>query len=333
MDRSKKDWQRILPGLVISLLSLAVVFYFVDLGQLRDALRLADYRLVLIGLVGSLVWLAVRGLAWQALLKQSASFRQVFLALNEGYLLNNFLPFRLGEVGRAFLLARKAGLDFWQVLSSILIERSLDLLLAAGLLLSTLPLVAGASWARQASILVGIVVLAGMVVLYLLARNRDWALRLFDHFAERWKLLNRLGGKILPAFLSGLSILTDEAQFIRAAGLMILDWALAFFQYYLLMRAFFPEAKPLWAAFSLGVTALGIAVPSSPGAVGVMELSLVGALSIFGLNPSTALAFALTSHIIQYLTTGALGIYALSKEGESLVGLYRRVRGVQKDEG
>ena len=318
---------------MISLLSLAVVFYFADLRQLRDALKLADYRLVLVGLVGSLLWLAVRGLAWRALLKQSASFSQVFLSLNEGYLLNNFLPFRLGEVGRAFLLARKAGLDFWRVISSILIERSLDLFLAAGLLFSTLPLVAGASWARQAAIIVGIAVLAGMVVLYLLALNRDWALRLFDRLAGRWSLLKRLGGKILPAFLSGLSILTEGLQFVRAAGLMILDWMLALLQYYLLMRAFLPEAKPLWVAFSLGVTALGIAIPSSPGAVGVMELSLVGALSIFGLNPSTALAFALTSHFIQYLTTGVIGIYALAKDGESLAGLYHRVRGIKKDEG
>ena len=33
----------------------------------------------------------------------------------------------VGEIGRAFLLGKKADLDFWQVLSSILIERILDL--------------------------------------------------------------------------------------------------------------------------------------------------------------------------------------------------------------
>ena len=54
--------------------------------------------------------------------------------------------------------------------------------------------------------------------------------------------------------------------------------------------------------------------------------SLVGALSVFGLDPSVALAFALTAHLIHYFTTGVIGAYALVKDGESLTGLYRRVR-------
>ncbi|HSB00032.1 MAG TPA: lysylphosphatidylglycerol synthase domain-containing protein, partial [Anaerolineales bacterium] len=94
----------------------------------------------------------------------------------------------------------------------------------------------------------------------------------------------------------------------------------------LLLAAFFPGAKLVWAAFSLGVAALGIAAPSSPGALGVMELAIVGALSLFGLNASTALAFAITAHLMQYLTTGVLGAYFLAKDGESLTGLYRRIK-------
>ncbi len=303
-----------------------MVLYFADLRQFIQALKLADYRLIACGVLLSLLWLVVRGFAWRTLLQGKASFIQVFGTLNEGYLLNNVLPFRLGEVGRAFLLGHKANLDFWLVLSSILIERALDLLLAAGLLLSTLPFVVGASWARQAAIAAGGIVLLGLVALYLLARNRDWALSLFERLSARWPLIYRLGGKVLPSFLSGLGVLTNGSQFLRAALWMILNWVIAIFQYYVLMTAFFPGAKPVWAAFSLGVAALGIAAPSSPGAVGVMELAIVGALSLFNLNASTALAFAITAHLIQYLTTGVLGAYFLAKDGESLLGLYRRIR-------
>jgi len=89
--------------------------------------------------------------------------------------LNNLLPFRLGEVGRAFLLSRKAGLGFWQVLSTIVIERILDLSMAVGLLFSTLPFVVGATWAREAAFLVGGMVILGLVVLYILARSRERA--------------------------------------------------------------------------------------------------------------------------------------------------------------
>jgi hypothetical protein len=47
---------------------------------------------------------------------------------------------------------------------------------------------------------------------------------------------------------------------------------------------------------------------------------------LFGLDPSVALAFALTAHLINYLVTGLLGAYALSQEGETLINLYHSVR-------
>jgi uncharacterized protein (TIRG00374 family) len=77
----------------------------------------------------TLLWLVCRGKAWHTLLRRRAAYRDVFFTLNEGYLINNILPFRLGEVARAYLLGRKAHLSFWDVLSTVLIERFLDLAL------------------------------------------------------------------------------------------------------------------------------------------------------------------------------------------------------------
>ncbi len=318
-----------MPGLAVSAISLGIVLYFADLRKLSEALRLANYRLMLLAIPVTLTWLGVRGLVWRTLLQDKASYSAVFWTLNEGYLLNNLLPFRLGEVGRGFLLSRKSPLEFWQVLSTIVIERILDLAMAVGLLLSTLPFVVGATWARQASLAVGGAVILGLAVLYILARNRRRAQSLFERLGQRWPWMLRLGGRAVTSFLSGLSVLTDGFRFLRAVGWMIVNWLVAIFQYYVLVHAFFPDARLLWAAFSLGVAALGIAAPSSPGALGVLELSIVGALSLFGLDPSTALALAITTHIVQYLVTGALGAYALARDGESLIGLYRRVRGLK----
>jgi uncharacterized protein (TIRG00374 family) len=118
-------------------------------------------------------------------------------------------------------------------------------------------------------------------------------------------------------------------QFLFALGWILLNWAIAIGQHYLLLTAFLPDAKPLWAAFGLAASALGIAAPSSPGAVGLLELSLVGALSLFQVDPSVALAFALTVRFTQYLPTSLLGGYALANDGESLLDLYRKLRRVK----
>jgi glycosyltransferase 2 family protein len=305
-----------------------VVFYFADLDDMLQAIRYADYRLVAGGVVLTLVWLLVRSLAWRNLLQEKASYRAVFFTLNAGYLLNNLLPFRVGEVGRAFLLGRKSPLGFWQVISSILIERALDLALAAGLLLATIPFVVGAEWAIQGAVISAVVVLGGLLLLYVIARNRQWAEERFERLGNRWPFLLKVGGSRVGAFLAGLSVLTESGYFLRGLSLIAACWVIGIIQYYVFLSAFFPGVKILWAGFALGVAAVGIAAPSSPGAVGVLEAVLVGALTLFYLDPSRSLAFALTLHIQQYIVTGLLGAYGLFSDGETLSGIYRSARGM-----
>jgi uncharacterized protein (TIRG00374 family) len=312
--------------------ALAVVFSMLDLRKFGQALLQADLRFLLAGASISLLWLVVRGFVWRTLLQNKASYRDSFFTINEGYLLNNILPFRLGEIARAFLMGRKAGLDFWQVIPSILIERALDLAIAVGLFLCTLPFVIGVSWAKQAAIGTGIVVLAGLIFIYLLAHSRQRVLAWIDRAAERYSVVKRLAGRRVIAFFDGLGILTDGRLFLKALGWEVLNWLVGILQYYLLLHAFFPQPNLLWVLFALGVGALGIAAPSSPGAIGVFEAVLVGALVVFGVDASTATAFALSTHIISYLLTGLIGGFGLYKDGESLSGLYTRL-GKMKSEG
>lgn len=330
--RNKGDWRRFLLGVVISLGSLAIIFYFIDLQRFIQAIRLADYRLLLVGICITILWLLIRGMVWRTLLQDKVPYKPVFWTLNEGYLLNNILPFRLGEVGRAFLLSAKTSLNFWEVLSSIVIERSLDLAFAVGLLFITLPFVVGARWASQAAIGVGIFILLLFLGLYVLAKYRVWALDVFHKLGARWPFLLKLGGKAVPNFLNGLAVLTDTGRFLRAIGWMTLNWGVTIAQFFVVMNAFFPTPELLWAAFSVAVAALGIAAPSSPGAVGVLELSIVGSLALFSLDPAISLAFALSLHIMQYVVIGLLGTYAFIKDGVSLMALYQRARLMPEEE-
>ena len=323
----RQDWLKLLPGILISAIAVVAIIYFVDLKRLLSALQQADYRYIALFFVISLFWLAVRSLVWRSLLQEQASFSQVFLTLNEGYLLNNILPFRLGELGRAFLLSKKAALGFLQVLSTILIERALDVGVAAGLLFATLPFVMKANRAWQAAITMGSLVIVGLGLLYLLAHKQTWAMRQYSRWASRFPILQRLISQPqLIAFFTGLAALTDGRRFMKVILLMLLNWSIALIQFFILLRGFLPTAQPIWAAFTLAVMALGVAAPSSPGAVGLLEASVVGALSAFGLDPSVTLAVALTAHLSNYLTTGLIGAYALTRDGQSLSGLYGDVR-------
>jgi glycosyltransferase 2 family protein len=321
-----KSARRWLPGLVISLIAIALIIKFVDFHRLAEAIRTANYWLLGAFAVISLVWLLVRAIVWRTLLREKASYRDTFFTVCEGYLLNNFLPFRLGEVGRAFLLGRKAHLDFMEVLPTIVIERGVDLAISAVILLSSIPFVVGAAVAKQAAILLGVVVIFGLAALYLLARNHARAMAIFERFSARRPRLQSLGQRFLAPLFSGLAILIDTGLFIRFILWMVVDWGIAIFQYYVLILAFFPAAKLLWAVFALGVVAFGNAIPSLPGAVGTYEGALAWALTLVAHDQSTALAVAIIAHLTSYLVTGILGIYGLSTEGETLMGVYRQLR-------
>jgi uncharacterized protein (TIRG00374 family) len=315
-----------LPGIAISLVSLVAVFYFADLNKLRDALLLADVRLLVLAVGVTIIWLLVRALFWRTLLQEKASYPAVFWTMNEGYLLNNLLPFRLGEIARAFILSRKAPVGFWEVLSTIILERILDLTMALGLLFITLPFVVGGRNQVSFAVVIAVGGVLVLATLYILARNREWTIGVFNRFTARFPRLQKLGGNALPAFLDGLAVFTDGKRFLRATFLVILDWIIAVTQYHLVINAFVPDATPLWSGFTLAVTALGIAAPSSPGALGVFEAAVVASLALFRVDASTALAAAITAHLVQVLVTGVLGVYGLVIDGESLAGLYRRVR-------
>lgn len=329
---AKNNWKRLLPGLAISLICLVVIFYLIDLDKFFQAMRQANLWLVFLSALLSILWLLVRAKVWHTLLQQKATYRDTFFTINEGYLLNNLLPFRLGELGRAYLLGRKAALSFWFVLSTIVVERALDLMIASGLFLSTLPFVVGVNWAREAAIIVAFVVAVGLITMYLVARNQERVLQVFERLGQRWKPARILSGRQISAFLNGLTVLTDTRRFLTAVGLMIFNWTINIFQYYLMLLAFFPNAKPLWGLFALGSAALGIAAPSSPGSLGVFEAVLVGALAAFGVDASSAAAFAIAMHFTMYVSTSIFGIYALVVDGLSLTGLYRELGNI-KDQG
>ena len=323
--KSRRDFWRILPGLAISLIALAVVFSFVEWAEVVAALQQARYEYLLLALPVYVFSYFLRTWAWRAILMEAVSFQRVFLTLNAGYFLNNVLPFRLGELGRAFLLGR-TGLGFWRVTSTILIERAFDMIFAAGLLLGTLPFVVGTDQSSLVAVIVGSGVILGLVALYFLARYQEWALVQFGNLSSRWPILAKLGRQRIQAFLTGLDALVDPWRFLRVFGFMLASWFLAIVFQHILLLAFIQPVKFLWPAFGLATVGLGIAVPSSPSYVGVYEGAWIGAFSLFGISTSVSLVYALVGHLLHVLLTGVIGGYALAREGESLGQIFQKIR-------
>jgi len=324
MPKFLKDSMRWLPGALISLILVVVILYFVDFRAMAEAVRTANYVILSGAMVLSFVWLGVRAIVWRTLLRERATYKDVFFTVGEGYLLNNFLPFRLGEIGRAFLLSRKSGMHFVEILPTIVIERAVDLVFSALIFIAALPFVVGAPGSERIGLVVAIAMLAGLFGLYLLARNRQWAMDTFRKLAVRWKLLAKTDPLVEP-FFTGLAVLTDGWLFMRFLFWMTLNWSIAIGSYYLMTLAFFPQAQVVWGMVVLGAAAFGGAVPALPGAVGTFEGAIGGALALLTGDESTSLTVALTARFYNYLNSGVIGGLGLAREGQTLSGIYRQL--------
>ncbi len=329
--QARVEWHKLIPGILLSLLAIGIILLVVNPLRVLDELLHANYFWVLLSALTSITWLMVRASFWRTLLLDSPAWQKVFYTVCEGYLLNNFLPFRMGEIGRAWLLSRKSELQFWQILPSIVIERALDLGMAVVIFLGSLTMVVNLGSAKTIALAMGLAIPAGLAFLYVIARRRQAVQAYLERLAARSPRLKRFVESQLSALLAGLAILADGALFLKAIAWLLLNWSISILQVYLLMHAFFPQATFAWTIFTLGSLALGNAAPSTPGALGVYEATIVAALSLLNANHDTALAYAVTSHLFNYLFSGAIGAYALRQENINLkalfTNLYRRSLG------
>ncbi|HNT55285.1 MAG TPA: lysylphosphatidylglycerol synthase transmembrane domain-containing protein [Anaerolineaceae bacterium] len=315
-------WRRIgrwLPGVLISLVAIIALAQFAkDGADVRTAFAQIKPMYLVLVVLGTLGFLFVRAQAWRVLLGGKPTILQTFFAINEGYLLNNVLPFRAGEFARAIFLGKATGLGTVHIFSTIVLERIFDVAFAAGLLLATVPLALAMESARQVAVIALLFVVIGLVLMFLSYRYRVKIEAWLEKFASRWDFARHL---LLPQFsrlLQGFEVLNRPAQFLGALFWIALSWLIAVFNYWVYLLSFAPEAPFWWGAFADSALGLSIAIPSAPAALGVFEAALVGALTILGLSEGPALAYAISLHAVQFVTTGILGLWGLLRERQSI---------------
>jgi uncharacterized membrane protein YbhN (UPF0104 family) len=224
------------------------------------------------------------------------------------------------------LLGQAANLSPLFVLSTIVIERAYDLAIASGLLLATLPLVLGVEYARPAVLGTLALVGLGLLGMFLAARHRERLKSFLDRWAGRWGFFRRRLLPRLDAMLDGLGTLTHPVEFLASLAFIAASWFFGSVEIHILLNSGRLTAPFWWTGFVLGVISAGVALPSAPAAIGVYEAAAVGALALVGVPFSDALAFAILAHLVHVVVTGLIGIYGLLRDGETLTGLYARLR-------
>jgi uncharacterized protein (TIRG00374 family) len=312
---------RTILGFAISALFLYLAVRNVEWGMVLSGLKDIDLIYFVLTIVCLFVSIFFRALLWKNLLrfKKKVSLLHAFEAIIIGYMGNNVLPFRMGELVRAYAMSKKEGLSKSLSLASIVLERILDvlslLIFFAALFLS----VQLADWL----VMSGAVVLAFlilMVVLVYLAAADAWRFsslltKLLRHFPAT---ISHQAERITQSFIQGLALIKNGAQVIEVIFLSLMVWSVWAGGIYFCLKAFHLEL-PLTAPLLLVVVInMGVMIPSSPGFIGVFQYLCVVSLSFFAVPKETALGFSVLLHAIQYVPMTLLGWIFLTRMHLSL---------------
>ena len=315
--------RNLIIGVVISVVCLILALVGVEWDNAVEALRRADWRYLGpagAALLGSLLARATR---WRLLLGPKVGLLEAFLVTNIGYLVSNVLPLRLGDPARAVAIGLTGKLRFGAALSTVLVERVLDMLTVVLLLSATLPFVAEAGWIRSAGYMGGVAAVTATALLLTLAWRPAWGSRVTEWILGRVPWVDRARWRALSDdVLHGLAAL---GSFRGAAALLAwsaIAWLLTVGYYLGVLTAFVRPPHLVAASFLTCSTALGVALPSSPGAMGVFHSVARYALQLpFGVPGETALVVAFASHAFQYVIMCLLGLIGLARQNLSLAQL------------
>ncbi len=340
-----RDW-RFWLGVAFSLGFLGLLAFQVDPAEIKGSLARANYVYLAPAIVIYFVGLYFRSFRWRYLLSPIQSFpvSRLYPVVVIGYMANNLLPARLGELVRAYYLARREECSSGTALATIAVERVYDgmTLMAFCALSAPLLLLMGAfsgqaGLSRGTAIVLSIAVAgvfaAALVVLTLLARqgSSQKIVELGLRFVPGSKAKARVRG-LLTGFILGLAILNSPGKHLIVFLLSLPVWAMEGSMYLLVGYSFgLHDYFPSFGAFLLVamlVTAtsnLATAMPTAVGGIGPFELVTQQTLVVLGVGASLAGAYGAFIHLVAlWLPVNLAGLALLWTQNLSITQLARR---------
>ena len=298
-------------GLVVSAGALFLTFRGLHWAEVREALADANYALLALAVVLMPVAFYLRALRWAVLFypRRGMSTSNLLGAISVGYALNNLLPLRIGELGRAYLIGKAENVNTSHALSTIVVERTLDTLTVVALLMITLPFIDAPAWAKGPAILVGLAFLGLAVLLAVISASRERAMtlvrRVIRFLPERFRERTE---QAADAAIEGFTVLRRPVTMVQAAAWSAAAWLVSVAIMCVVLRAFDLDVPLTAGIFVLAATSLGMVVPSSPGYFGVFHAIAISSLvNVFDADRDLATSYALVQHAILYLTPIVVG--------------------------
>ncbi len=305
----------------LAVLALTVAFCYLAVrglnpGRSWRALRSSDYLWLAPAVAVLALAMGARALRWRSLFApgRRPPLGAVANAMMLGYLYNNILPARPGEVARVLVLSRRSECQPAEIAGTAVLERVYDVVGILIVFFAAAPWLPHVAWLGPAAIVAGVLALAIAGAALILARYGDRALRLaLRPLARLPRFGEERAERTARELGEGLSGLRDPRVALAGLCWTVAAWLLTALLAYTVTLAFhlhLPFASGVLVTVAIG---LAMILPSPPAAVGVFEGAALLALNVYGLPYSTALPFALVLHLVNFVPFILVGVVLLHR--------------------
>ncbi|MFQ6676756.1 MAG: lysylphosphatidylglycerol synthase transmembrane domain-containing protein [Fidelibacterota bacterium] len=302
-------------GFSISIGGLWYAFKGVDLNQIKTHILQADIQYLLLSVIVMIASVIVRAMRWKLILIPLHIFplKPLYKSTMIGYFGNGVLPFRLGELLRAYAISRSNYISSSAAFGTILLERLLDLIglavLMAFVALSS-PLM---DW--SSGVLLGLIIFTSCGFIFVLWLEKSHS-KLHEKVVH-WKLFKKRSGqtalRIINNIFEGLTSIRRTKHTGSLIFYTIALWLMYFVCTYSVVLATHIDISWIGACIILIATTLAISIPSAPGYVGTYHAAAVYVLvNIYNASIGESQAFSVLIHAIGYIPLVLIGfIYFL----------------------
>jgi uncharacterized membrane protein YbhN (UPF0104 family) len=304
--RSTVVWLSV--GVLVSALAAWLALRGVDYAAVGRALGEAEPAAAVGGALILLASFPLLGLRWRVVARSRGvpSRRDMVELFMIGTAANNAFPGRVGEIVRGAGLSRSARRPFMESLGTVLVDRVADLVFLSLALLATLWVAPTPAWLRTVAIAgVAVTALAVLVV----AGVAWWA-----HRRGRGLGPGRLRG-LVDAFVAGLTCIRSPWTVASAAALTVAAWSAWVIGADLMFESLGIHVSIAGVFFVCAVVGLGSAIPSAPGFIGTYHWLLTAALTLQGVDKSSALAGSVLVHAAWFVPTTLIGVALALRRG------------------
>lgn len=301
-------------GIAISIVAIWRVLVGVDLARTWQIIGGALPAWLLLSVALTAGDVSLRAIRWQRLVRPLAAVRflPMLSYLLVGYLANNILPARLGELVRSHYLGDREGISRASSLGTVVVERVVDtaVVVAIG---AVAILVLHVRGVVASAVLIGLAV-SGLLVVGLalgIAAHRLPGAERVIALAERRPRLAELARRLQD----GLAVASRPRTLAEAIGLSVVAWGASLLAVAAAGQAIGLELTIGEAALLASGVALATAIPSAPGYVGTFEWTFVLIAGALGIPAEPAFALALLVHALILVLTSVGGALAFLRLG------------------